>query len=125
MRIKKSSRHPANGRLFRLKQNPLNSRFISFGAFWCTKMKFLCTKKHSSFNCIVYDTAIDSETRFVLGFHLSPHRDSLQAFRLYNSVKQFGKPNAIVSDCYSAYKVPVKSIFGVKHVGVESFKDIF
>ena len=25
-------------------------------------MKFLCTKKHSSFNCIVYDTAIDSVT---------------------------------------------------------------
>lgn len=66
---------------------------------------------------------IDSETRFVLGFHLSPHRDSPQAFRLFNSVKQFGKPNAIVSDRYSAYKVPVKSIFGVKHIRVESFKD--
>ena len=33
---------------------------------------------------------IDSETRFVLGFHLSPHRDSPQAFSLFNSVKDYG-----------------------------------
>ena len=46
---------------------------------------------------------IDSETRFVLGFHLSPHRDSPQAFSLFDSVKQHGKPNAIVTDRYSAY----------------------
>lgn len=32
---------------------------------------------------------IDSETRFVLGFHLSSHRDSPQAFSLFDSVKQF------------------------------------
>lgn len=66
---------------------------------------------------------IDSETRFVLGFHLSPHRDSPQAFRLFDSVKQYGKPNAIVTDRYSAYKLPTKSIFGVKHIRVASFKD--
>ena len=66
---------------------------------------------------------IDSETRFVLGFHLSPHRDSPQAFSLFNSVKQYGKPNAIVTDRYSAYKVPTKSIFGVPHIRVASFKD--
>ena len=28
---------------------------------------------------------IDSETRFVLGFHLSPHRDSPQAFNLFDT----------------------------------------
>lgn len=66
---------------------------------------------------------LDSETRFVLGFHLSPHRDSPQAFSLFNSVKQYGKPNAIVTDRYSAYKVPTKSIFGVPHIRVASFKD--
>ena len=60
---------------------------------------------------------IDSETRFVLGFHLSPHRDSPQAFSLFDSVKQHGKPN------YSAYKVPTKAIFGVPHIRVASFKD--
>ena len=66
---------------------------------------------------------INSETRFVLGFHLSPHRDSPQAFSLFNSVKQYGKPNAIVSDRYPAYILPTKSIFGVPHIRVASFKD--
>jgi len=67
---------------------------------------------------------IDSETRFILGYHLSPHRDSLQAFSLMESVKPLGKPGSIVSDRYSAYKVPVKSIFhNVKHIRVKSFKD--
>ena len=66
---------------------------------------------------------VDSETRFVLGFHLSPHRDSPQAFTLLNSVKNMGTVGAIVSDRYSAYKVPVKSVLGVKHIRVQSFKD--
>ena len=34
---------------------------------------------------------IDGETRFVLGFHLSPHRDSLQSFSLFESVKRLGE----------------------------------
>ena len=66
---------------------------------------------------------IDSETRFVLGFHLSPHRDSSQAFSLINSVKELGSPKSIVSDRYAAYKVPIKSILDVEHIRVESFKD--
>jgi transposase-like protein len=68
---------------------------------------------------------IDSETRFILGFHLSPYRNSKQAFVLLNSVKGLGTPSAIVSDRYSAYKVPVKSLFddNVKYIRVESFKD--
>jgi len=68
---------------------------------------------------------IDSEIRFVLGFHFSPHRDSEQAFSLLNSVKSLGKPDAIVSDRYSAYKVPVKTVLGnsIKHIRVQSFKD--
>ncbi|NLY42788.1 MAG: IS1/IS6 family transposase [Clostridiaceae bacterium] len=68
---------------------------------------------------------MDSETRFVLGFHLSPHRDSEQVFSLLNSVKSLGQPVAIVSDRYSAYKVPVKTVLGnnIKHIRVESFKD--
>ena len=64
---------------------------------------------------------IDSETRFVIGFHLSPHRDSPQAVSLFSEVVKLGKPSAIVSDRYSAYKVPVKSIFdGAKHIRVQS-----
>jgi rubredoxin len=42
---------------------------------------------------------VDSETRFVLSFHLSRHRDSPQAFSLLNSVKHLGKPGAIVTCC--------------------------
>jgi len=67
---------------------------------------------------------IDSETRFVIGFHLSPHRDSPQAVSVLNEASCLGKPGAIVSDRYSAYKVPVKSLLpGVRHIRVESFKD--
>ena len=64
---------------------------------------------------------IDSEIRFVIGFHLSPHRDSPQAVSLFREAVKLGKPSAIVSDRYSAYKVPVKSIFdGAKHIRVQS-----
>ena len=67
---------------------------------------------------------IDSETRFVIGFHLSPHRDSPQAVSLFSEAAKLGKPFVIVSDRYSAYKVPTKSIFGdAKHIRVQSFKD--
>jgi len=67
---------------------------------------------------------IDSETRFVLGFHLSPHRDSPQAHSILNHAKQLGTPNSIVSDRYSAYKVPVKCFFpNANHIRVESFSD--
>jgi len=66
---------------------------------------------------------VDSETRFIIGFHLSPHRDSPQVFSVLNEAASKGTPNAIVSDRYAPYKVPVKSIFGVKHIRVESFKD--
>jgi transposase-like protein/DNA-directed RNA polymerase subunit RPC12/RpoP len=67
---------------------------------------------------------IDSETRFVLGFHLSPHRDSPQAHTILNHAQQLGNPRSIVSDRYSAYKVPVKCFFPeANHIRVESFKD--
>jgi transposase-like protein len=67
---------------------------------------------------------IDSETRFVLGFHLSPHRDSAQAHTILNHAKQLGQPKSIVSDRYAAYKVPVKCFFpDATHIRVESFKD--
>ena len=48
-----------------------------------------------------------SDTRFVLGFHLPPHRNSPQAFSLLHAVKDMGRLGAIVSDRYSANKVPV------------------
>lgn len=67
---------------------------------------------------------VDSETRFVVAFHLSPHRDSPQAFFLFNEAAEHGQPTAIVSDRYAAYKVAVKSVFGSsRHIRVESFTD--
>jgi len=62
---------------------------------------------------------LDSETRFVLGFHLSPHRDSPQAFTILKAVKSIGTPQAIVSDRYGAYRVPVKTLYGVRHIRVQ------
>ena len=67
---------------------------------------------------------IDSETRFVLGFHLSPYRNSSQAHSLFSHVAHMGNPNAIVSDRYSAYKLPTKCYFPqANHIRVQSFKD--
>ena len=66
---------------------------------------------------------MDNETRFVLGFHLSRHRDRPQAFSLLNSVKHLGKPEAVVTDRYSAYRVPVKAVLAVEHIRVQSFLD--
>jgi transposase-like protein len=66
---------------------------------------------------------VDSETRFVLGFHLSPYRSSPQAFSLLHQTLSLpGKPAAIVSDRYAAYKQPIKSL-GLRHIRVQSFKD--
>ena len=67
---------------------------------------------------------VDSETRFIIGFHLSPHRDSPQAFSLLGQAAKLGQPKALVSDRYSAYKVPAKSVFkDTIHIQVQSFKD--
>jgi transposase-like protein len=67
---------------------------------------------------------VDSETRFVLGFHLSPHRDSPQAHSILNHVKHLGSPRSIVTDRYSAYNIPVKRFFPeANHIRVDSFKD--
>ena len=67
---------------------------------------------------------VDSETRFIIGFHLSPHRDSPQAFTTLNQAAQAGSPGSIVSDRYSAYKVPAKSVFPTAtHIRVQSFQD--
>ncbi len=66
---------------------------------------------------------LDSETRFVLGFRLSPHRDIPQAFTLPEAVKPMGTPQAIVIGRYFAYQMPVKTLYGVKHLRVENFHD--
>ena len=67
---------------------------------------------------------VDSETRFVIGFHLSPHRDSPQAFSVLNEAAAYGEPSSVVSDRYSAYRTPLKAILpSSMHIRVQSFKD--
>jgi transposase-like protein len=69
---------------------------------------------------------LDSETRFVLDFHLSPGRDSNAAHAiLANCRNKFGSPrSAIVSDRYRAYVEPVALFFNqARHIRVEDFDD--
>lgn len=66
---------------------------------------------------------LDSETRFVLGFHLDRYKDSPQAFTILEAVKDLGSPRTIVSDRYFAYQMPVKTPHGVEHIRMESFHD--
>lgn len=67
---------------------------------------------------------IDSETRFVIAFHLSPYRDHVQAYRLFNNAKSFGSPNSIVTDRLGSYNVAAKQILDKSsHIRVQSFKD--
>jgi transposase-like protein len=70
---------------------------------------------------------IDSETRFVLDFHLSPCRDSNSAHTLLKSCHdKFGSPaSAVVSDRYSCYIQPASKYFpDVEHIQVEDFHDL-
>lgn len=70
--------------------------------------------------------AIDSETRFVIDFHLSPCRDSDSAHSLLKScTDKFGSPaSAVVSDRYFAYEQPARLYFDQKrHIQVEDFQD--
>ena len=68
---------------------------------------------------------IDSETRFVLSYNLSPYRSPKPAFELFKSVKmKFGQPKAIVSDRYPSYNIPTNMTFNLSnHIKVQSFKD--
>ena len=68
---------------------------------------------------------IDSETRFVINFHLTPYRDASQAFSLFKNSAHFGVPSAIVTDRLPSYNIPANSIFSYsKHIRVDSFKDV-
>lgn len=69
---------------------------------------------------------LDSETRFVLDFNLSPSRGSDAAHSiLSNCYKKFGSPrSSIVSDSYRAYVQPVSLFFNnVRHIRVDDFHD--
>lgn len=70
---------------------------------------------------------IDSETRLVIDFNLSPKRDSSAAHSLLsNCSKKFGQPRfAAVTDRYYAYQQPASLFFpNAKHIRVEDFNDV-
>ena len=70
--------------------------------------------------------AIDSETRMILDFHLSPYRDATSAFSLIHSCQvQYGTPQSMcVSDRYPAYREAFKRLLPEKiHLRVEDFAD--
>ena len=67
---------------------------------------------------------IDSETRLIISYHLTPSRDSEQAYSTLNSSKKVGTPNSIVSDRLPSYNQAVNTIFpDSKHIKVQSFQD--
>lgn len=67
---------------------------------------------------------VDSETRFVLGFHLTKSREECSAVSLFNSVNSLGSPSSIVSDRLPSYNMPVKLCFPKSsHIKVNSFND--
>lgn len=67
---------------------------------------------------------IDSETRFIISFHISQLRsEENAAITLFNASKS-GKPSSIVSDRLPGYNISVKSAFpDLKHIKVQSFAD--
>lgn len=63
--------------------------------------------------------AIDSETRFVLAFHLLKSRSEDSAFTLINQAKQFGKPSNFITDRLPSYnQAATKLLNECKHVAV-------
>ena len=70
-------------------------------------------------------TLIDSETRFVLDWFLTPSRQAASAFHLFAKVKDnFGSPLSIVSDRLPSYTIPTKIVFNEsKHIKVQSWFD--
>ena len=71
--------------------------------------------------------AIDSETRLILDFNLSPNRDSASSHSLLsNCRRKFGQPrSAVISDRYFAYLQPASLFFpDAEHIRVEDFSDL-
>ena len=61
--------------------------------------------------------AIDSETRFVLAFHLSKYRGEDSAFSLINKSKEFGEPSNLITDRWPAYNQAIKQVLpNTKHL---------
>lgn len=65
---------------------------------------------------------IDSETRFIIGYHLTPYRDHSQAYILFNNACRFGNASTIVTDRLASYNEAANRFFK-NHIRVKSFTD--
>ena len=63
--------------------------------------------------------AIDSETRFILAFHLTKSRSEESAFTLINQAKEFGTPLNFITDRLPSYNQAAKLLSNTKHVAVK------
>ena len=67
---------------------------------------------------------IDSETRFIISFHISELRSEENAATTLFNASKLGHPSSIVSDRLAGYNVSVKTVFpNLKHIKVQSFAD--
>ena len=63
--------------------------------------------------------AIDSETRFILAFHLTKSRSEDSAFTLINEAKKFAEPNNFITDRLPSYNQAVAKLLpNSKHIPV-------
>lgn len=63
---------------------------------------------------------IDSETRFIVSFHLSKYRNENSAFVVINEAKQYGNPSTIITDRWPAYNEAIATLLpNTNHLPVE------
>ena len=63
---------------------------------------------------------IDSETRFIISFHLSRYRNESSAFSLINEAKKYGSPSNLITDRWPAYNEAIATLLPeTKHVPVK------
>ena len=64
--------------------------------------------------------AIDSETRFILAFHLTKSRSSDSAYTLINEAKTCGEPTNFITDRLPSYNEAAATVLtNTKHIPVE------
>ena len=64
--------------------------------------------------------AIDSETRFILAFHLTKSRSSDSAYTLINEAKTYGEPTNFITDRLPSYNEAAATVLtNTKHIPVE------
>ncbi len=65
---------------------------------------------------------MDSETRFVIDYHLTPYRGHSQAYTLFSQAVKRGNTSTIVTDRLASYNEAAIRFF-TNHIKVQSFED--